>query len=367
MTKDISHIYWFAYFDLQSASVRYRGKYPLDYFKREHQIDSTLIIPSYSPRNLFHFLVVYGKVLFFAKKEDLIVIQRVQSRFIYAQLLKILVLRHPDKTVYDLDDADYLLPNPKTILFFLKRCRWISAGSEEIRKFSHALNPHVLHISSPVWDLHIRKSSRNKELHVGWIGDFGGDHQLALEQLLFPALRSVPFPLQVSLIGVKTEQDQLTIRHSLQHNPFLRIDFIPIENWTDEPKIQEHIRTFDVGIATLLPTPIQLAKSGIKAKQYLNNGVPVIATNLPENARFVHHGVNGFLAENSQDFLKYLTEFQEMSDSHYQAFTDAAWDSKSNFDHERYYQQFRQLTSRAPYPLKVIKSRSKNVYQTQAN
>jgi hypothetical protein len=39
---------------------------------------------------------------------------------------------------------------------------------------------------------------------------------------------------------------------------------------------------------------MQLSKSGIKAKQYMNNGVPVLSSNLPENNTVVIDGFNVF-------------------------------------------------------------------------
>ena len=50
-------------------------------------------------------------------------------------------------------------------------------------------------------------------------------------------------------------------------------------NWNDEPSLQNKITSFDIGITTLMDYEIQKPKSGIKAKQYFNNGVPVLGEN----------------------------------------------------------------------------------------
>ncbi len=55
----ISVIYWFAYYNLDSPSVRYRAKYPLDFFRDEYGIDSFLSIPGYSAKRIFQFLRAY--------------------------------------------------------------------------------------------------------------------------------------------------------------------------------------------------------------------------------------------------------------------------------------------------------------------
>jgi len=101
----IKFIYWFAYHDLFASSVRYRGKYPLDFAREKLGIGSYLVVPGYSLKRLLLFLKAYFSALLFRKPGSLIVVQRVQSDFIYATLLKLLVLIRNKNTIYDLDDA----------------------------------------------------------------------------------------------------------------------------------------------------------------------------------------------------------------------------------------------------------------------
>src|SRR5688572_20036627 len=118
----VKHIYWFAYFNLFSPSVRYRGKYPLDLLKGKYNVTSSFIYPGYHPITIFHFIQIYFSALFFRKKDSIIVIQRVHTNFIYSIALKLLVSIQKDDTLYDLDDAEYYDHSPLTINYFLKRC-----------------------------------------------------------------------------------------------------------------------------------------------------------------------------------------------------------------------------------------------------
>ena len=52
-------------------------------------------------------------------------------------------------------------------------------------------------------------------------------------------------------------------------------------DWNNEVELQKRIAQFDVGIATLSKVQVQIAKSGLKAKQYLNNESPVICNDVP--------------------------------------------------------------------------------------
>jgi glycosyltransferase involved in cell wall biosynthesis len=62
----------------------------------------------------------------------------------------------------------------------------------------------------------------------------------------------------------------------------------------------------DIGIVPLLPCPFNEAKSWLKALEYMSLGIPVVATNLPEQSRLIEHGVTGFLADTPGEFAEYV-------------------------------------------------------------
>lgn len=341
--KKIEFIYWFAYYNLDSPSVRYRAKYPLDFFKENKSVGNYFIVPSYTPKGIYLFLKAYLSVLFFRKPNSLIVIQRVQSHFIYSTLLKLLIRIKNKDTVYDLDDADYLEVNPKTIYFFAKNCEKISAGSKQIEKYLSQFNNQIVHTTSPIVDLQIVKANRNTIFTIGWIGGFGGEHKDSLIELVFPALKELTFHLKLIVVGVVKLDDIKFIKNYFQDNSSIEIE-IPLEiDWNNEVDIQKRIVLFDVGIATLTNSEMQLSKSGIKAKQYMNNGVPVLSTNLPENSTVVVDGVNGYFCETITDFKERLNQFYNMADTDYLLFSENARKSIINFDHNKYFADFEKI------------------------
>ncbi len=341
--KKIEFIYWFAYFNLDSPSVRYRAKYPLDFFKENKSVGNYFIVPSYRPKGIYLFLKAYLSALFFRKPNSLIVIQRVQSHFIYSSLLKLLIRIKKQDTVYDLDDADYLEVNPKTIHFFAKQCEKISAGSKQIAEYLSQFNNQIVHTTSPTVDLEIFKTNRNTIFTIGWIGGFGGDHKDSLINFVFPALKELAFHLKLIVIGVLKLDDIEFIKNYFKDNSNIEIE-IPLEiDWNDEVDIQKRIVLFDVGIATLTNSEMQLSKSGIKAKQYMNNGVPVLSTNLPENNTVVVEGVNGYFCSTTIDFKERINQFYKMTDTDYLQFSKYARESISNFDHNKYFTDFEKI------------------------
>jgi glycosyltransferase involved in cell wall biosynthesis len=58
----------------------------------------------------------------------------------------------------------------------------------------------------------------------------------------------------------------------------------------------------DIGIVPLLPCRFNEAKSWLKALEFMTLGKPVVVTNLPEQARLVRDGVDGFLVGSPEEF-----------------------------------------------------------------
>ena len=235
----IKHLYWFTYYNLDSPSVRYRAKYALDFAEEKLGVSSRLVIPGYAPKKLWNFMKGYTSALIFPKKDSLIIIQRVRSNFIYANLLKLLVLVRKEHTVYDLDDADYLEFDPKVIHFFAKNCNYISAGSPEIAKHLKQFNSKVLHITSPTPDHEILKKERNARFTIGWIGGFGGGHKESLYMYLFPALKELKFDCQLIMIGITKEIDKKEIHEFLKDNSNIKVVIPSDIDWQNEISLQK--------------------------------------------------------------------------------------------------------------------------------
>lgn len=344
--KKIGFIYWFAYYNLDSPSVRYRAKYPLEYFQKKHNIGYYLVFPGYSTHRIIRFLIAFFSALIFPKKDSIIVIQRVNSNFIYSNLLKLLVNVRKQDSVYDLDDADYLENDTKAIYYFAKKCNAISAGSKKIAEHLKFYNSKIIHTTSPILDLKIIKERKSKIFTIGWIGGFGGEHRNSMINLVFPALKRLEFKFKLLILGVQENSDIEFIADYFNNNRNIQIETPTNINWKNENYIQNIIKTFDIGIATLVDSEMQISKSGIKAKQYMNNGVPVLSTNLPENDSVVVDGKNGFFCSSPNDFKQRIIEFYNMNQDDYYYYSKNARDSIINFNHDKYFLDFNRIKKR---------------------
>jgi len=324
-------IYWFANYNPDSASVRYRGKYPLEFIRKHYRINSYFITPGYSPINIIRFLRAYFSALLFRKKDSLIVIQRIHSNFIYSNLLLLLVKIQKKHTIYDLDDADYLEHKPNTIFAFTKHCCGLSVGSQELKKNLLKFNKSVSINTSPTPNLNIKKKGRSRIFTIGWIGCYGGGHKRSLFSDFFPALKSLPFKCRLILLGVHRAKDISFLHEHFKAYKNIELDLPQDINWGSEEEVQLRIAEFDIGIATLNDDEFHRSKSAFKTKQYLNNGVPVLSSNVPENNNFVKHGINGFLCSSPNEFRKSIIEIHSMDKNQYMQLSQKALQSSAGF------------------------------------
>lgn len=109
----------------------------------------------------------------------------------------------------------------------------------------------------------------------------------------------------------------LPIFEKLQHEAKVRFiaigaraeDFLgtPVEAWPwYESSEVSSIQQFDIGIMPLTDSPWERGKCGYKLIQCMACAKPVVASPVGVNAEIVEAGVNGYLAEASDDWARYL-------------------------------------------------------------
>ncbi len=306
---DIKHIYWFAYFNLSEASVRYRARFPLQQLRDKHGITFSIVYPGYDFQNLSNFILIYFSALFFRKSNSIIVFQKIYTKGIYATALKILLFFRPQHTLYDIDDAEHTRRPAHTIHHFMKKCSACSAGSKSLMDYIRQFNENVFLLTSPVIDHGLTKTELEKTLTVGWVGYYGA-HRQNLTQIFFPALQDIDFPLKLKILGVADEAEEEEIKSYFRNNKNISVD-TPLDlDWLDEHSIYETIATFDIGVSPLTDNEFNRGKSAFKLKQCLSCGVPVLASSVGENKVFLQDGVNGFLCDNPNDYFQKLTSIK---------------------------------------------------------
>jgi glycosyltransferase involved in cell wall biosynthesis len=334
-----THIYLFALYNMKGPCVRYRGKYFLEALHQKYGITSSFVMPGYHPINILHFIQVYFSALLFRKTGSLIIFQKIYTRRIYACALKFLLFFRREGTIYDFDDAFHLKFPPATIFHFLQHAAFVSVGSDELFKFASLHNNRVFINTSPVITHPYIKIIKNSIFTIGWIG-FYNAHRESLEQLFFPALRHSSLKVRLVIMGVTKSEHKSCLRELFPVSGNVDLEIAEDIEWENELSVYHQISRFDVGISPLLETGLNKAKSAFKLKQYLSAGVPVLASPVGENCRFLHDGYNGYFCHNPREFYIRIKQFYDMPDELYKKLSSQALQSAAEFSMEKYCQTF---------------------------
>ena len=131
-----------------------------------------------------------------------------------------------------------------------------------------------------------------QSLRVGWQGVV--DSHLHDIEWIKPVMRKLTKGAIFTTIG----EGPILARHfgvpvvAHEHRPFA-YRMLDMYRWMSRA---------DVGIVPLVPNGFNEAKSSLKALEYMTVGVPVVATDLPEQRALIDHGVDGFLASSPEEF-----------------------------------------------------------------
>jgi len=135
------------------------------------------------------------------------------------------------------------------------------------------------------------KGSRKDSFTIGWIGTPLTVHYLNSIKSVFLEF-SKKNDFHIVIVGGKNFE--------------LKGCTVLIREWSEDSEVSE-IQNFDVGIMPLPDKPFERGKCGYKLIQYMACGKPVVASSVGVNSRIVDHGLNGFLANTEEEWIKALS------------------------------------------------------------
>lgn len=130
---------------------------------------------------------------------------------------------------------------------------------------------------------------------IGWIGS---PHTAQYLKTIRGALKEISTDKDVKIVFVGAD------------NFVLNDIKFEIRKWNKSTEAAE-IQNFDVGIMPLTDSPWERGKCGFKLIQYMASAKPVIASPVGVNVEIVKNGINGFLAKDTEDWIKYFRTLKD--------------------------------------------------------
>ena len=324
----VKRVVCFAYKDLSSTSVRYRIKYPFDFLQTHRSIRVRTATMNSSWRVV---LLILECLMFFRTATTVMVIHGVSGSDGLSKWIQVMLRFRNFRMIYDLDEGNYLKGDVDSFSYFVNRAHSITLGHESLAEVVKSNNKRTQVIPSPIPDLGHSADIHFDECVVGWIGDYDVEdaadesfsNKRALYDLVFPAFLDISFPVKLVLLGINSNEDARDIKLYFQDCPFVKLD-IPIAfDRTNEEAVQRQICSWDIGLAPLIDHEFNRTTSAIALKQYINNGVPILASSVGNQSSLFGEHEGGFTCGNSEDFLNGMIAISLLSKKERLAWRDA--------------------------------------------
>jgi glycosyltransferase involved in cell wall biosynthesis len=219
------------------------------------------------------------------------------------------------RIVYDFDDAVFIenAPGGKAVYAFpftakqgrelvaemLRLCDLATVANGYLENFAriHAGKTLVLPMSLDLSQFPVKEHEESDEVIIGWIGSPQTSPFLSLVR---DALKCVETRYQVKI-------NLRIVTNGRVDLPGIKFQHLP---WDEKSEIGS-ILSFDIGIVPLPEDPFTLGKSSFKLLQYMACGVPAVCSAVGFNREIVIDGENGFLAGDTEEWVRKLGQLIE--------------------------------------------------------
>ena len=245
------------------------------------------------------------------KKYDIIFIQReafmTGSVYFEKQFAK-----SGKKIIFDFDDAIWLpnvsetnkefewMKNPNKIKTIIKLSHLVIAGNNYLSNYAKQFNKNVIVIPTTIdTDYHkkIRSNKNDDRICIGWTGSHTTikhfERSLPVLQKLKKKFGNKIYFKVIN--DVNYENKELEIKSTA---------------WNLQNEIKE-LSEIDIGIMPLPDDKWAKGKCGLKGLQYMALEIPPVMSPIGVNTEIIQDGVNGFLAESDEEWLRKISALIE--------------------------------------------------------
>lgn len=258
--------------------------------ERGYQVDPVRYPGFFERRRLFSRLEPYDAIWLVRRRLD--------------PLSAGILRRSPHPVVFDFDDAIMIRSREKKGTFQSRSREWkffrtvkvadaILAGSGHLADLARPLNPHV-HVVPTGVDVHSYplknySDGQRNPIRLVWIGGASTLRFLESQRALFRRITEIWPDVRLRVIC----------------NRFPEWHDVPLEKILWSPAIEkEALVESDIGVSPLPDTPFTRGKCGFKLIQYMATGLPVVTTPVGAHTEIVRDGVNGFLVQDQDEWLR---------------------------------------------------------------
>ena len=212
--------------------------------------------------------------------------------------------------IYDLDDMIFLknvdharsrflekIKGKKKPLTLMKKARYVIVCTPKLEEIALALNKYkrVVDISSTFNTerfVPVDNYTKNDVTVIGWTGTHS---TIPFLMMLQNVLQEVSRKRKIKLLVISDKE---------YYMPGIDTDFVP---WREQTEVSD-LQKMEIGLYPIPKNEWSLGKSSLKALTYMSIAIPVVATAYGTNFRIMEDGVQGFLANDDQEWIDRLIE-----------------------------------------------------------